>query len=171
MLNKKVEGKAVLQLLCLKSLLLLEKFSLKTKFNIIHEQIGRNKWDLKNQEGDFLYFDNLKSPVKIERVSMSVNYSKPFFSTKNQLFHYSWFPEICQLQFQIVFTYTKINENSSKFSLYFSPNLFVSERYFIVRYHHMLGWYFTPYCCGEANLNINILFGLRLYDDVAAFDW
>ena len=98
MLNKKVEGKAVLQLLCLKSLLLLEKFSLKTKFNIIHEQIGRNKWDLKNQEGDFLYFDNLKSPVKIERVSMSVNYSKPFFSTKNQLFHYSWFPEICQLQ-------------------------------------------------------------------------
>ena len=34
----------------------------------------------------------------------------------------------------------------------------------------MLGWYFTPYCCGEANLNINILFGMRLYDDGATFD-
>ena len=38
--------------------------------------------------GGFLYFDNLKSPVKIERDGMSENYSKPFLSAKKQLFHY-----------------------------------------------------------------------------------
>lgn len=35
--------------------------------------------------------------------------------------------------------------------------------------YHMLGWSTAPYFCGEAKLNINILLGLRLYDDVAAF--
>ena len=34
----------------------------------------------------------------------------------------------------------------------------------------MLGWCFTPYGCGRANVNINILFGPRLYDDGTAFD-
>ena len=88
-----------------------------------------------------------------------------FYLQKN-----SYFIIFDLLKFKIVFTCTKINENSSNNSLYSLQIFLCFEWYFTVRWHHMLGWSITPYYCGEANLNVNILFGLRFYDDVAAFD-